>query len=50
MARIRIILEDEEGSKLAGTRPRIYELGKCWIVCTRLKGHWSDSDEKYCQN
>lgn len=28
MARIRIILEDEEGRELAGTRPRIYEFGK----------------------
>lgn len=28
MARIRIILEDEEGRELAGTESRVYELGR----------------------
>lgn len=28
MARIRIILEDDNGREVAGTEPRIYELGK----------------------
>jgi len=27
MARIRIILEDDNGREVAGTEPRIYELG-----------------------
>jgi hypothetical protein len=27
MARIRIILEDNEGRELAGAEPRVYELG-----------------------
>jgi hypothetical protein len=38
MARIRIILEDEEGRKLAGTRPRIYELGKVLDSLHEIEG------------
>jgi hypothetical protein len=28
MARIRIILEDDDGREMAGTEPRVYELGR----------------------